>query len=430
MLSKRHTWMMCVVIGVFCTGSSDVDAKIFAALALILVGAKLVGDVFERMGQPAVLGELLAGIVLGNLSLLGIHELDFITTNEQIALLAELGVILLLFEVGLESDLVEMARVGGTAFLVAVIGVITPVTMGYFVHAAFSPSSTWHTHLFIGAVLAATSVGITARVLKDIGKIDSPTARVVLGAAVIDDVLGLVVLAVVVGIVEGANTGASLHTMDVVMIVVKATGFLGGAILLGRPVSRALFRFATKLRVAGVLLAVSLGFCFALSYGAGAAGLAPIVGAFAAGIVLDALTFQDLESKETHKLEHLMHPLTSFLVPVFFVVTGAKVQLGTLNSFSILGLALALTAVAIIGKQACSLVAVGKGINRFAVGLGMVPRGEVGLIFASVGEKLKLHGEPVVNNSTYAAVVFMVMATTMVTPPVLAWALRKGESKD
>lgn len=426
MLNRRHTWLLCIAVGLLCSGSSGgVDIKIFAALALVLIGAKLVGDLFERLGQPAVLGELLAGIILGNLTLVGVDGLDFLTTNTQIALLAEIGVILLLFEVGLESDLVEMARVGFTAFMVAIVGVIAPVALGYGVHALFHPEATWHTHLFIGAVLAATSVGITARVLKDLGKIDSPTARVVLGAAVIDDVLGLVVLAVVVGIVEGANTGQSLAVLDIVLIIVKAVGFLGGAIILGRPVSRALFKVATHLRVRGVLLAVALGFCFALSYGAGAAGLAPIVGAFAAGIVLDALAYQDLATREQHSLETLLHPITSFLVPVFFVVTGAKVKLAALNSFSILGLALALTVVAIIGKQVCSLVASGKGVNRLAVGLGMIPRGEVGLIFAAVGERLVLNGKQVVDEPTYAAVVFMVMVTTMVTPPVLAWALRE-----
>ncbi len=430
MLSRRNTWLMCIVIGVFCTGASSVDAKIFAALALVLVGAKLVGDVFERLGQPAVLGELLAGIILGNLTLAGVDGLQFITENQQIALLAEIGVILLLFEVGLESDLVEMARVGGAAFMVAVVGVVAPVGLGYGVHALFAPDSTWHAHLFIGAVLAATSVGITARVLKDIGQITSATARVVLGAAVIDDVLGLVVLAVVAGIITGANTGTSLAAFDIVLIILKAIGFLGGAIILGRPVSRWMYRMATKLRVRGVLLAVSLGFCFALSYGAGAAGLAPIVGAFAAGIVLDALTYQDLETKEHHSLEHLLHPLTSFLVPVFFVVTGAKVQLSTLNSMSIIGLALALTVVAIIGKQVCSLVAYGKGVNKFAVGLGMIPRGEVGLIFAAVGKDLSLKGVPIVDEPTYAAVVFMVMVTTMITPPVLAWALSKDKTDE
>jgi Kef-type K+ transport system membrane component KefB len=179
-----------------------------------------------------------------------------------------------------------------------------------------------------------------------------------------------------------------------------------------------------------VLLATSLAFCFALSYGAAAVGLAPIVGAFAAGLVLDAVAYRDLESREPHGLEDQLGPIAGFLVPVFFVVTGAKVQLAALNSASILLLAAALTLVAIIGKQACSAMAFGPGVNRLAVGLGMIPRGEVGLIFAAVGANLMLFDKPVVPPPTYAAVVVMVMVTTMVTPPVLAWALRKGEAAD
>lgn len=427
MSNRRYIWIFCVLVGLLCTGAGGaIDPVILGAIALVLVVAKLVGDVFERLGQPAVLGELLAGIIVGNLTLLGFDGLDFIRTDPHLILLAEIGVILLLFEVGLESDLVEMARVGVSALLVAVVGVITPVALGYGVHWWFHPEATWHTHLFIGAILAATSVGITARVLQEIGKIDSPTGRVVLGAAVIDDVLGLVVLAVVAGIVQGANTGETLDAVQILVIIGKSLAFLVGAIVLGRPVSRLLFGWATVLLTRGVLLALALAFCFALAWGAGAVGLAPIVGAFAAGIVLDATMYRDLESRETHGLDALLHPITAFLVPVFFVVTGAKVQLGALNDGSILLLAGALTAVAIIGKQACALVAFGPGVNKLAVGLGMIPRGEVGLIFAAVGAGLTLDGTPVVDEATYAAVVVMVMITTMVTPPLLATALKKG----
>lgn len=427
MPNKRLMWVGAILIGLLCSGSSGgVDIKLLGAIALIIVAAKLVGDIFERLKQPAVLGELLAGIVIGNLTLAGYDGLDFIRTDPQIALLAEIGVILLLFDVGLESNLVEMARVGITSFLVAVVGVVAPVGLGYLVHMGFHPEATWHTHLFIGAILAATSVGITARVLKDMRQIDSPTGRVVLGAAVIDDVLGLVVLAVVAGIIDGANTGKSLAALSIVYIIVKATGFLGVAILLGAPVARVMYKVATYLRVRGVLLGASLAFCFALSYGAGAVGLAPIVGAFAAGLVLDAVAYRDLEDREDHGLEVQLHPLGEFLIPIFFVVTGSKVQLDALGDASILALAGALTAVAIVGKQVCSLVAFGPGINKLAVGLGMIPRGEVGLIFASVGANLHLEGVPVVDEPTYAAVVVMVMITTMITPPVLAMALGEG----
>lgn len=424
-------WMGCLLLGVMLNGgaSGGIDLHVLGALGAILVCAKLGGDLFDRLGQPAVLGELIAGIVIGNLAPFG-YGLDWVAQDPNFVLLAEIGVILLLFEVGLESDLVEMARVGGSAFLVAIAGVLAPVTLGYLSHWAINPDGTWHTHLFIGAVLAATSVGITARVLQELGKVDSATGRVVLGAAVIDDVLGLVVLAVVAGIVTGANTGEALSAMAIVLIIVKASAFLGGAMLLGRPFARVMYQFATQLKSRHVLLPVSLAFCFALSAGAAAVSLAPIVGAFAAGIVLDAVVYRDLETRETYGLEVQLHPLTDFLVPVFFVVTGAKVKLGAMADSSIILLALALTVAAIIGKQVCSLFAFGPGVNKLAVGLGMIPRGEVGLIFADVGAKLELHGKAVIDEPTYAAVVVMVMVTTMVTPPILAWALARDESDD
>lgn len=406
-------------------GHGGVDIAVFGILALVLVTAKLVGDLFERMGQPAVLGELLAGIILGNLTLFGVDTFNVVKDGAAFELLAQIGVILLLFEVGLESDLVEMRRVGAAAFIVAVVGVVAPVALGYGVHLMFEPEATWHVHLFVGAILAATSVGITARVLKDINFIDSPTGRVILGAAVIDDVLGLVILAVVVGIVTGANTGSTLDAGSILWIIAKAVAFLVGAIALGRPVARLVFRLATKLQARGVLLAVSLAFCFLVAWGAGAVGLATIVGAFAAGLVLDAVTYRDLETREAHGLEAQLAPISGFLVPVFFVVTGAKVQLDAMSSGSVLLLALALTVVAIIGKQICSAVAFGPGVDRLSVGLGMIPRGEVGLIFATVGADLLLDGEPVVPPPTYAAVIVMVLITTMVTPPILAWALKR-----
>src|SRR5262245_28064926 len=191
----------------------------------MLGGAKLFGDLFDRLGMPPVLGELAAGIVIGNAHLTGWHGLDFVASDPQLGLLAELGVVLLLFQVGLESNLHQMARVGASAFSVATIGVVVPMILGYGLHELIVPDVSWHAHLFIGAVLSATSVGITARVFKDLGRIDSPTGRVVLGAAVIDDVLGLVVLAVVAGVLRGAATGESVAIGGIVLIVVKAVGF-------------------------------------------------------------------------------------------------------------------------------------------------------------------------------------------------------------
>jgi Na+:H+ antiporter len=392
----------------------------------MIAAAKLFGDLFERIGLPSVLGELSAGIAIGNLKLLGFHHLDFIATDPNLGLLAEMGVVLLLFQVGIESNLRQMAKVGGSAFAVASIGVIMPMALGFALHSVLAPELTWHTHLFIGAVLSATSVGITARVLKDLGRIDSPTGRVVLGAAVIDDVLGLIVLAVVAGVVRGAESGERLDVLGVVLLVAKAFGFLAAAIALGRPASKYLYRAAGVLKVRGVLLAASLGVCFSAAYLAHLVGLAPIVGAFAAGLVLDDVVYRDLQAKEDRHLEHQLAPLGELLTPLFFVVTGAQVDLGALGNPSALALAGALTVAAVIGKQACGLVAYGPGVHRLSVGVGMIPRGEVGLIFAATGARLTLEGNPVVPPDTYAAIVLMVMFTTMMTPPLLALTMKRA----
>jgi Kef-type K+ transport system membrane component KefB len=406
-----------------------VDASLLAVVALLLGAAKLGGDLFDRISLPPVLGEIAAGILIGNLHLTGWHGLDGIAADPQLALLAELGVVLLLFQVGLESNLHQMARVGASAFAVATIGVVVPMALGYGLHALLAPDLTWHAHLFVGAVLSATSVGITARVFKDLGHVDSPTGRVVLGAAVIDDVLGLIVLAVVAGVVRGADRGESLALGGIALVVLKATAFLGAAIALGRPVSRHLYRAAGVLRVRGVLLAASLIFCFLVAFLASEVGLAPIVGAFAAGLVLDELCYRDLATREDRPLETQLAPVAEVLIPIFFVMTGTQVDLASFSNSDTILLAGALTFAAVIGKQACSLVAFGDGVHRLSVGIGMIPRGEVGLIFAATGAQLVLGGAPVVPPHAYAAIVLMVMLTSLMTPPLLAWSLRRGRAE-
>ncbi|MFH0902253.1 MAG: cation:proton antiporter, partial [Pseudomonadota bacterium] len=294
MASRKHLRLVGFVgIALACCASAPPGdgadpAKIMLALAIILMAAKLVGDLFVRIGQPTVLGELLAGIILGNLPLLGVHELGFVVDGETIRVLAEVGVVLLLFEVGLESDVGKMLRVGASSMLVAVVGVVVPMTLGYLVARAMIPQLTWHAHVFIGAILTATSVGITARVLKDVGRIQSTEGRIILGAAVIDDVLGLIVLAVVQGIVtSAADPGQQMGVGGVLWIIAKAAIFLGGAVILGGPISRRLFRAATYLQIHGMLLAIALAFCFLLAFLAHLVDLAPIVGAFAAGLILN-----------------------------------------------------------------------------------------------------------------------------------------------
>jgi Kef-type K+ transport system membrane component KefB len=409
---------------------SDAVPQVLLSLALVLIGAKLAGELFERLRLPAVLGELSVGIVLGNLTLLGGPDLRSLAHDDTFAVLAELGAILLLFHVGLESTPREMMAVGGRATLVAVAGVVTPGLLGFGVGALLLPGESWMLHAFLGAMLAATSVGITARVLKDAGAIRTPFARIILGAAVIDDVLGLLVLAVIQGIIVAAGTGSSLGLGAVGLIVVKAFVFLVGALVVGSFLSPRLFRTALALRSTGVVQALSLSLCFALSYAALKAGLAPIVGAFAAGLVLEEVHFEGQVQRGERPLHESLEPLIALLVPVFFVRMGMLVELDSFASPSVLGFAALLTLAAILGKLACGL-AVPRGVSGLTVGLGMMPRGEVGLIFAGIGATLVLDGHPVVSPATYAAAVFMVVATTMATPPLLLWSMRRAaEAKE
>jgi Kef-type K+ transport system membrane component KefB len=407
------------------TGQPDPVVPLLLALALVLGAAKLGGWLAIKIRQPVVLGEIVMGIVLGNLGLLGLHGLEPLRTNPTLGILASLGVILLLFEVGLESSVAQMLRVGLSSLYVAILGVVTPFALGWWIGAWLLPGHSPYVHAFLGAVLTATSVGITARVLRDLGKVDSPEGKIILGAAVIDDVLGLLVLAVITGIILAADRGgAGIAPGALALIVGKAVAFLAGAIVLGQILAPSLLRLAALVRVPGVLLTSGLLFCFLLAYLAGRAGLAPIVGAFAAGLILEPPHFQEFEESRKHSLEALLHPISTFLVPVFFVVTGLRVELASFRDSTILALAGALTVAAILGKQACSLGAVERGLNRLAIGIGMIPRGEVGLIFANVGASLTVAGERVITPATYSAVVIMVVVTTLITPPALTWSLR------
>jgi Kef-type K+ transport system membrane component KefB len=243
--------------------------------------------------------------------------------------------------------------------------------------------------------------------------------------------MGLVVLAVVAGIIGAAAGGAALTAGGVFLIVAKAGAFLVGAILIGRLISPRLFNLASRLQTSHMLLVTSLGCCFLFAWLAARLQLAPIVGAFAAGLILDPVHYRDFTDRGEHDIEELIRPLGGFLVPVFFVVTGMSVDLRALGDLSILGFAAALTVAAVLGKQVCALGVVERGLDRLSVGLGMIPRGEVGLIFANIGLGLKLPSAaglvPVVSAGTFSAVVIMVMVTTLVTPPLLKWSLgRRG----
>lgn len=415
-------------------GAHGLDPLVLLAIAVVLLVAKLGGEVFTKLNQPAVLGELVGGIAIGGLSLFGLGAVEALRTNEIVAALAEIGVIILLFEVGLESNLKQMVEVGWSSLLVAVAGVVAPFFLGWGVAAYFVPEESWLGHVFIGATLCATSVGITARVLKDIGKLQTRESRIVLGAAVIDDVLGLLILAVVAGAIRATAAGGTLAMTDVAVIAGKSLAFLVGAVVVGQYAVPHLFRGAGRLKSRGVMIASAIAFCFLMAWAAALVGLAPIVGAFAAGLVLDEIHFEAFLRRGEPALEQLMAPISALFVPIFFVMMGVRVDLRVFARVEVLGFAAALTLAAVVGKQVCSLAVVERGINRLAIGLGMIPRGEVGLIFAGIGATLMLPNErgasePVINAATFGAVIIMVIVTTLVTPPALKWSLSRRESR-
>ncbi len=421
------------------SGHSDPIAPALLAIFVVLLAAKLGGELFERLSMPAVLGELIAGIVLGNIVLVN-PSWDFleplratpIQANWALIVdsLARLGVIILLFEVGLESTVGGMMKVGKSALLVAVLGVIAPFILGYAASWIFIkelPSALAETvpglslsyvHLFMGAVLCATSVGITARVFKDLGKLQTNEAQIILGAAVIDDVLGLVILAVVSGIVSAAESGRALDIGSVLRLVGVAVLFLGGSLGIGGFLVPRIMGQLAKLRTGGMMIVSALLFCLGMAYLADWVGLAPIVGAFAAGLLLEEVHFRKF--REDIEIEHLIQPISAFLVPIFFVLMGIQVHLETFAQLSVLGVAAGLTFAAVVGKQICALGVLQRGVSRLSVGVGMIPRGEVGLIFAGAGRLLK-----VIDDATFSAVVIMVIVTTLITPPLLKLTLAR-----
>jgi Kef-type K+ transport system membrane component KefB len=345
--------------------------------------------------------------------------------NETIEVIAGIGALILLFEVGVESTIGQMLRVGKTALVVAVLGVLAPFALGWGVSAVLLPSASPYAHAFIGATLCATSVGITARVLQDLGASRSPEARIILGAAVIDDVLGLIILGAVSGAVTAAAQGQAFSIASVARITAAATAFLGSALVIGSILTRRLFQMASLLQVRGVLVTISLSLCFLLAWASSLIGLAAIIGAFAAGLILEDVHFKDFVSRGERPLEELLRPISDVLVPVFFVLMGLRTDLSTFATPSVLGFAAALTIAAIVGKQMCALGVTSPGVNRRAVGIGMIPRGEVGLIFAGVGARLTLEGAAVIEPSIFSAIVVMVVVTTMVTPVALKWSLSR-----
>ena len=386
--------------------------SLFLVLATMLVGAKLLGELAERIGQPAVLGELVAGVVLGG-SVLGVVPASG-TAADVVRVFAELGVVLLLFEIGLETDLREMFRVGTASLSVAMVGVILPFALGfvywaYLPHAASGGTTDLTTAaVFVGATLTATSVGITARVLSDLSRMNTQEARIIIGAAVIDDVIGLVILTVV----SGMAAGASVSAFGILRISAVAVGFLVIAVLVGRFAVPRLFDLVVRMRVRYVLLVFAVAFALGLSAVAAVAGSALIIGAFAAGIILSG-------TNQFDTIEREVRPVASIFAPIFFVSVGASVNLRLLDptqegSAGLLGIAGALIVLAIAGKIAAGWAAPWVAYRRIVVGVGMVPRGEVGLIFADIGRR-----SGILNEAVFGAVLLMIMVTTFVAPPAL-----------
>lgn len=414
----------------------------FLWIVIILLAAKL-STLVERLGQPPVLGELVMGVILGNLFLTGLDFFEPIKSEPIINFLAQLGVVILLFQVGLESNIEEMRRVGLCAFWVACVGVVVPFLLAMVVGPLLLPGLPFNTYLFLGATLTATSVGITARVFRDLGRLQTAEAQIVLGAAVIDDVLGLIILAVVSAIV----TEGTISVSSVSWITLKAVLFLAGAVVLGQLLAPRLGALLSKVHTGtGMKFTLAISFGLMTAYLGEQIGLAPIVGAFAAGLVLDPVHFRFFEEPEfaddirknmhdappavkaristvlerhaDRHVEDIIEPLGHFLAPIFFVVTGMAVRLETLFNLPILLVALGVTLVAFVGKIAAGLVA--GPVNKSVVGWGMIPRGEVGLIFAATGRAIG-----VVNDEVFSIIVIMVILSTLLPPPILTYLLKR-----
>jgi Kef-type K+ transport system membrane component KefB len=382
-------------------GSFDVPGVLIALVA-IFVATKVLGELAQRARQPAVLGELIAGVLLGG-SVLGLVD----PADPVIHTLAEIGVVILLFEIGLETELASLLRVGPAAAMVAVAGVAVPFALGYF--AGIWLGLTEINALVCGAALCATSVGITARVLAELGWLDTNEGRVILGAAVIDDIIGLIILAVIASLVSGESVSA----LSVGRIAGIAIAFVAVAVVVGSVVAGPAFRMFEKIGAANALGLFGLAFAFLLAWLAQRSGSAMIVGAFAAGLVLYRIP-------QRHEIEKASTVIGHFFVPIFFAAVGAQVDLRALLDPAALLLGGLLVAVGIVGKLVAGFAPWWFTGDKLMVGIGMVPRGEVGLIFAQMGL-----AAGAVTAGQYGALMIMVLGTTFVTPPALAWRARR-----
>jgi Kef-type K+ transport system membrane component KefB len=382
----------------FAAATGD-HTKVLLTLFLMLVAAKFMAELFERLYQPAVAGEILAGVIIGP------SLLSWAAPSEITNILAEIGVIFLLFNVGLETKPAAIFKVGKQAVMVAVLGVATPFFGGWLVMRLWG--ATGIEALFVGTAMVATSVGITARVLSGLGLLDAPTARIILGAAVIDDILGLLVLSVVSSLAAG-----SVDYLEILTTAGLAIGFTALIALVGAPVLTRIAPGIDRLRSGHGMFILGLVLCLGLSVAAAYIGVAAIIGSFLAGMAL-------AEAAEDHPRVHRqMNGVTEFLVPFFLVNIGMQLRVEVFRSWSVIVLCVLVTLVAVITKLVgCGLGALNLGTRRAAqVGMGMVPRGEVGIIVAQIGLSLAVIGAEL-----YGVVLFMAIATTVIAPPFLKW---------
>jgi Kef-type K+ transport system membrane component KefB len=423
-------------------GSIDIP-HVVLSLAIMLLAAKIGGEIAERkFKQPGVLGELLAGVIISPFALgpyLGFNVIpgEIMPISPEIDLIGQIGVVILLFLAGIETDVKQFMKFGKVAGFVAAGGVIVPFVLGYFaIKMFYTPPAgepIEYVALFTGAILTATSVGITARVLKDLNRMNSEEGTTILAAAVIDDILGIIVLAMVIGVIGAASGVKELNvidgawnnivdkspTTDILWIVLKAAMFWGIILYFGLKYSDNISNILSKFETKGALMVIALVIGFVVSYLAAYIGLALIIGAYAAGLALSA---------SRHK-EHLIEEITpvfNFLVPIFFVAMGMLVNVKEIASIA--GLGVLILVLAIIGKAfGCGIVSYFSGFNyhgALRVGMGMIPRGEVGLIVAYIGLSSGIIQQPI-----YVISVVMSIVTTLITPPLLKTAFAKGPLK-
>jgi Kef-type K+ transport system membrane component KefB len=376
-------------------------SQLLGMLVVMLGVAKVGGHLAQRLGQPAVLGELIGGVLVGT-SVLGWVNAEL----QTIQTLSELGVVILLFAIGLETDLGQLVRVGPTSLAVAIVGVAIPFILGFAVCRLLGLSTL--VSITAGATLTATSVGITARVLSDLGRLRDPEGQIILGAAVIDDVLGLLILTIVAGLAEGRGVSVSF----VIKLILSAVGFLLAAVALGKLAVRPLFQLAGRIELPGTPTVLALIAALGLAWLADYSGSAMIIGAFAAGLVL-------AKAPQLHEIERGITQIGHFFVPLFFVTVGASVDVSTLDPSKPSGrlgvaTACALVLAGIAGKLAAGYAPFWYRGNKLVIGVGMIPRGEVGLIFAQTGL-----ASGAFDAGLFGGVTLMVIVTTLLAPPLL-----------